>query len=526
MARKKQLTREETAALELGHTEVRPASARVFVLLFAAVIAAVPALHAVRHGKTVASIFPAVGSAFKADSPRAFNAALEKGFRDYEDAIDETTPVREAFLEPLQKVLLGVFGTGNEKVVVGKDGWLFYPEDIDYLLDSGFMRPVRQWKRAQEDVQPDPVRAIVRFKDELAARGIRLVVLPVPVKACFHGDQLHAAAAYLENRDYRAFLEVLGRHGVEVLDLNDDFRVLQQSGTEPFLKTDTHWTPEAMALAAERCAERLGCGNPLPRGDEAVVTNAGDTAVLLKLADHPYPPETVTIRQFDLVPDTSADVLVLGDSFVNIYSMEAMNWGIRGGFAEHLAARLGRPVDVIARNDGGDHASRSILARELARGRDRLAGKKTVVWVFSARKLPTGDWKSFDLDVGTAPESSFLSVDGPRTVTATVLGVTSVPRPNSAPYKDHVMSLHLGDIDGHGEALVFAASMRDNVWTDAVRLRIGDTVTVTLSPWADAEAEYGSWNRSEFDDLDLLMQEPCWGELQTEQSGTTKGPGT
>ena len=191
----------------------------------------------------------------------------------------------------------------------------------------------------------------------------------------------------------------------------------------------------------------------------------------------------------------------------------AMNWGIRGGFSEHLASRLGRAVDVIARNDGGDYASRSILARELARGRDRLAGKKTVIWVFSARKLPSGDWKDFDLAVGKAPESAFLTIEEPKTVTATVLAVTSVPRPHSAPYKDHVMSLHLGDIDGSNEALVYIASMKDNVWTDAAKLRIGDTVQIKLKPWSDFEDEYGSWNRSEFDDDDLLLQEPCWGEI-------------
>ena len=78
------------------------------------------------------------------------------------------------------------------------------------------------------------------------------------------------------------------------------------------------------------------------------------------------------------------------------------------------------------------------------------------------------------------------------------------------------MSLHLGDIEGNAEALVYIASMKDNVWTDAARLRIGDTVKITLKPWADFEDEYGSWNRSEFEDGDLILQEPCWGELTTE----------
>jgi alginate O-acetyltransferase complex protein AlgJ len=221
--------------------------------------------------------------------------------------------------------------------------------------------------------------------------------------------------------------------------------------------------------------------------------------------------------QHDTVPDRAADVLLLGDSFVNIYSLDAMGWGGRAGFAETLAHELGRPIDVIARNDAGARASRDALAGEFRHGRDRLAGKKVVVWEFAARELVSGDWTDTPLELAERAESGFLAVDAPRTVTATVLAATTVPRPHSAPYKDHVMSLHLGDIEGNAEALVYIASMRDNVWTDAVRLRIGDTVKIELKPWADFEDEYGSWNRSEFEDGDLILQEPCWGKLTTDK---------
>lgn len=117
-----------------------------------------------------------------------------------------------------------------------------------------------------------------------------------------------------------------------------------------------------------------------------------------------------------------------------------------------------------------------------------------------------------DLTLGEARESQFLNITEPRTVSATVLAVSAVPRPNSAPYKDHVMSLHLGDIDnGSGQTLVYAVSMRDNVWTDAAKVRVGDTIKIHLEPWSRYEAEYGSWNRSEFDDEELLLAEPVFG---------------
>jgi hypothetical protein len=69
-----------------------------------------------------------------------------------------------------------------------------------------------------------------------------------------------------------------------------------------------------------------------------------------------------------------------------------MGWGESAGFAEHLSRALGlRAIDCIVRNSNGAFATREILSQELARGRDRLAGKKLVVWEFAARELAFGD---------------------------------------------------------------------------------------------------------------------------------------
>ena len=66
-------------------------------------------------------------------------------------------------------------------------------------------------------------------------------------------------------------------------------------------------------------------------------------------------------------PDPTADVLLLGDSFTNIFSLEAMGWGTAAGLAEQLSFVLGRPVDRLVQNANGAFATREALARELAR---------------------------------------------------------------------------------------------------------------------------------------------------------------
>ncbi|MEO6603920.1 MAG: hypothetical protein ABIQ16_28815 [Polyangiaceae bacterium] len=94
--------------------------------------------------------------------------------------------------------------------------------------------------------------------------------------------------------------------------------------------------------------------------------------------------------------DEKAEVLLLGDSFSNIFSLEGMGWGSAAGLGPQLALALQRPVDVIAQNDAGAFATRRTLARELAGDADRLQGKRVVIWEFASRELSAGDWKQID----------------------------------------------------------------------------------------------------------------------------------
>jgi alginate O-acetyltransferase complex protein AlgJ len=131
----------------------------------------------------------------------------------------------------------------------------------------------------------------------------------------------------------------------------------------------------------------------------------GDTAAMLDLpaTQHRYPPERVTIGRVlgadgsPWRPSRSADVLVLGASFSNIYSTASLGWGESAGLAEHLSVALRRPVDRIVQNDQGAFATRARLARDLAGGTDRLAGKRAVIYQFATRELSSGDWAVIDL---------------------------------------------------------------------------------------------------------------------------------
>jgi alginate O-acetyltransferase complex protein AlgJ len=116
-----------------------------------------------------------------------------------------------------------------------------------------------------------------------------------------------------------------------------------------------------------------------------------------------YPAETVRTRRI-LSPDgmpwrpsRDADVIVLGDSFSNIYALASMNWGESAGLVEQLSYVLRRPLDRVVQNDDASFATRAALARPLPGGASRLTGKRLVIYQFASRELAFGDWQMIEL---------------------------------------------------------------------------------------------------------------------------------
>ena len=159
-----------------------------------------------------------------------------------------------------------------------------------------------------------------------------------------------------------------------------------------------------MEIVAEQLSDFISAHVTLPaaadpgyRIERVERRNPGDIARMLDLPEHSalFPAEAVWLARV-VLPDGSpwrssrdADVLVLGDSFSNIYALESMGWGTSAGFVEHLSRSLGRPVDRLVQNDEAAFATRAMLQREP----DRLNGKRVVVYQFAARELAFGDWK-------------------------------------------------------------------------------------------------------------------------------------
>jgi hypothetical protein len=547
----KKVSREEEAELALKNSGFAVGSRLLLIVLFLLTILSVPTIQFAYEISTsrkgdrpgtfnIYKAYPAWNKIRAVRSPRDAWRLLPRGaeLKAAEKELETESIVSEWLLPRVQLALVKL-GAGNEQVYLGRDGWLFYRPDVDYVTGPPFLESKVLAHRAAA-VQSDPIRAIVDFRGQLAARGIDLAIVPVPSKATIHPEKISArvtAERELQNASFEEFRKRVTSAGVSVVD-PAIMMMGAKRGAEhlpQYLATDTHWTPEAMQFAAKSmmwsAAPRLPPsqtqGTALPPEE---IVGHGDLARMLKLPDQQrlYPAEKVMIEQVMVNnqfwrPSPDADVLLLGDSFSNIFSLNALGWGESAGLAEQLSLSLGgRPIDCILRNSDGAFATREILNRELARGRDRLAGKRLVIWEFAARELAFGDWKMLEIKLGQPlPPKFFVPKAGESvTATGTVEAISAVPRPGSVPYQDHILALHLSDliIEGRAdtagwEALVYAESMRANVLTPAARLRPGDRVTLRLRPWADVSDRYEKLNRSEMDDPAVQLEEPCWGEV-------------
>lgn len=544
------MSREALARLEVGQTEIGRGLSVTLTLLFLFCVFAVPLAQLTMHMPKSNPLALFLDDwIFREDGDNMYEQVVATNKEvlrriDYlETNLEEESFLRELFLPSLQYAYTRFLGQGNEKVVVGRDGWLFYRPGFDALTGQPFLSRERLELRKEgheiweQPVQPDPVFAITHFRNQLAERDIQLLIVPIPVKPSIHPEKisLREFGGELTNRSYHDFLKKLDREGILYFDARPVLLEYAEKHGAAFLATDTHWLPGAMQEVAGRLSNYIidqglvSGSSSLLRLHKVVQSGDGDIAKMLTLppTSNLFTQQQVAIKQLLTEanefwqPDREAEILLLGDSFTNIYSLPGLGWGESGGFAEHLSYNLQSPLDLMARNGSGAYATREMLSTEMHRGRDRLSGKKLVVWQFSERELALGDWKELDISLAESYETGFYTVaPGTQTeVTGTVAAISRSPRPGAVPYRDNIVTLHLVDLEGgdptqSNQALVYGLGMSDNTLTPFAALRPNDSVRLTLYAWDDMETKYGSYRRSPLDDDMMELELPNWGEIR------------
>lgn len=311
--------------------------------------------------------------------------------------------VWKLFSEPGEKVVLG-----NNPADLSSDPWLYYRQDVEFLVQPS---PFDE-RAAKLD---DPIKAIQKFRDQLKAKGVELLVVVVPGKPSIYPERLtgdNDIKPVMGGGDYRGHgktvLDSLTALGFNTVDLYTPLWAAKANDGELgalYLNDDTHWTPRGAELAAWEIytkVQKMVEDSLVDVGPESIEYDVQDSAAdrtgdigemsglnkfnvfkSQKVMGHVVVPFKDDFR--------NAKILILGDSFSRIYQTDSP---VNAGWIAHFAKDMKRPVASIV-SDGG---ASTLVREKLARRAGVLKGKKLLIWEFVERDLRFGaeGWKTVD----------------------------------------------------------------------------------------------------------------------------------
>jgi hypothetical protein len=291
--------------------------------------------------------------------------------------------------------------TAKSAVLQGREGWLFLSSEIHFLSAPEF------WGAAASSVSKatnpdwaDPLPAILDFQAQLKARGIHLLVVPVPPKAALYPEQLPALEESTpppgQVSSLTSFYKILEKEGVQVLDLVPILLENRNSRHGPaFCTTDSHWSGNACVLAAQAISQKIAALLPasLRNPFSAEWKSASFRGDLLDLPGAPSgatQPETLPVRRIlhessgAVSPDPDGPLLLIGDSHTLVFHDFLSE---NSGLLDQLAFETALAPDLIGTRGSGATPVRISLLRRSVKDPGFLSKKKVVVWCFSAREF-------------------------------------------------------------------------------------------------------------------------------------------
>ena len=296
--------------------------------------------------------------------------------------------------------------------VVGLDGWLFFAPELRHLSVGEFWgERAAETSRARPTAEPDPLPAILDFKRQLDAVGVDLLVVPVPPKSVVYPEKITGTVEIpipVPRLDaaHQAFYELLRQHGIDVLDLTDEFLGdrFHPEGTL-YCRQDTHWSGVGCMLAGQMIAAAVrsrGWYDEVPQVEYTAqwysASIRGD--LYRELEPTETPREELRLRGIvtsdqgrprRIAPEPESPVVLLGDSHNLVFHAGDDMHATGSGLADQLAFELGFPIDLIAVRGAGATPARVNLLRRAQRNPSYWDGKRLVIWCFAAREFTESD---------------------------------------------------------------------------------------------------------------------------------------
>ena len=350
--------------------------------------------------------------------------------RAFENKVEDENALVLAFRPKYQLAVWNVFKDPGEKVVLGagEGRWLFYRQDVEFLVQPSPL-DVRSAKL------DNPIQAILKFRDQLKAKGVELLVVITPGKPSIYPERLTGIDGLKLAGHGKAILDSLTKLGLNTVDLYTPLLSAKADDAKLgalYLDDDTHWTPRGAELAAGEIAKKVnamvdaGLVNIGEPSMDYVVSDSladrmgdigemsglnkfnvfkaqqvtGHVVLQQEISERTEAPAD-SLSDSTVVRDTvktpfkddfrKSKILILGDSFSRIYQTDSP---VNAGWIAHFAKNISRPVSSIV-SDGG---ASTLVREKLARKAGVLKGKKLLIWEFVERDLRFGaeGWKTIE----------------------------------------------------------------------------------------------------------------------------------
>ena len=323
-------------------------------------------------------------------------------------------PAAGGTARPLDSLAARLQETGA-RAFAGREGWLFFTPEIRHLAAGEFWGPAAvSVSRATRPEAADPLPAILAFHSALEARGIHLLMVPVPAKARIYPEYLPEPMRTSDVAGvHERFYAKLRSKGIAVLDPTERLRAGREHHKGPvYCRQDSHWSGIACVLVAEKIAaairEHLVPPAALLEMEAAWEKIALDGDLARLLPEPPAEREELNVRKIrsprdgallPVEPDPHSPVVLLGDSHALVFHAGGDMHARGAGLADQLACELGFAVDLVAVRGSGATPARLNLFRRAQRDADYWEQKRVVVWCFSVREFTESDgWRVLPIE--------------------------------------------------------------------------------------------------------------------------------
>ncbi len=361
--------------------------------------------------------------------------------------------------------------------IIRSKGTSYYIKDLQHLTN----------RTNYTQGNKSPYQTILNYRDLLQAENIQLIITIINGKG------------NLTNPATNALVSKLKQQNIPTIHV-------KKEPLNQYLQHDSHWHPDLMEKTAQllaKISKKYVSSNPFPYEETTqTITNTGDLIQQNQPELHTQTINIRTVRPTNTTPLPPSQILILGDSFTNIFSAPEMGWGQKAGLAERLSFHLSHPCKAIAINGNGANASR----QELARTTKTLPSIKLVIWQFAARELDHSPWQNTPIKFHPPSETQ------PIKTKIYKYKILTIPKWNlNTPYPNSITEILIKRQSDGKEFLIRMLLKKNHQYTETKKLTEGQTLKLKITPWEKVKPNH---KKSQLYSLNRYDLNPYWAEPQ------------